>query len=353
MNTKLSIALLSGISLFMSVGAFAVSDERSDDYLNWSYAMGDSKNVEIAQNQAPETFAVPQVAAVQPTCTEGCPSNSLPDKEKMALTLTYEDEAMPFADTNEILEAAPVKEPTFIPVKSKMQQMAYSTPTQEVVPEKNTYQTTSQVETRYVTTPAKVQYPVTRQYPVSVQYPVMVQRNMTVEQPVIMQQPVIVRRPVVMQQDITVQRQPTVIQNQPVVMNQQPTFVQQQPMYIQAPAQPIPSSMMAQLMPQASQAILPQATFVQQQPVVQSQPTAIQQQPVAQTQPTVMPQQPVMMPQIQPAPFVNQNYQIQEQVQAQPMYMAPEIPYATQQMPSAPVMQPMNGQQAVYPNSIQ
>ena len=346
MNTKLSIALLSGISLFMSVGAFAVADERPEDYLNWSYAMGENKDTEVAKNQETESFVVSQVVTAEPTCTEGCPARVSSDKEKMALTLTYEDEAMPVADRTEILGTEQVKEPTFIPVRSKTQQMAYSMPTtnvdsesvSDVKVEKNIYQSTSQVETRYVTTPPKVQYPVTRQYPVSVQYPVTVQRNMTVEQPVIMQQPVIVRRPVVMQQDITVQRQPTLIQNQPVVMNQQPTYVQQQPMYIQAPAQPIPPAMMAQMMPQVPQAGLLQSAFTQQ--------------PMMQAQPTVMPQQNMVMPQM-PVSFMPQNYQIQGQVQAQPVYMTPEIPYVAQQAPSVPVSQTVSGQQAVYPNPVQ
>ena len=94
MNTKLSIALLSGISLFMSVGAFAVADERPEDYLNWSYAMGENKDTEVAKNQETESFVVSQVVTAEPTCTEGCPARVSSDKEKMALTLTYEDEAM-------------------------------------------------------------------------------------------------------------------------------------------------------------------------------------------------------------------------------------------------------------------
>ena len=76
MNTKLSIALLSGISLFMSVGAFAVADEQSDDYLNWSYAMGELP-AEVSAEVTPRVVE----PVVEPTCTEGCPSRSTYNKE--------------------------------------------------------------------------------------------------------------------------------------------------------------------------------------------------------------------------------------------------------------------------------
>lgn len=310
MNTKLSIALLSGISLFMSVGAFAVADEQSDDYLNWSYAMGELP-AEVSAEVTPRVVE----PVVEPTCTEGCPSRSTYNKETLELTLSYEDDAVPVADQMEIDSSMPMPEPIYVPVKEKKNLVAYSKPASQVQERPIVYQADAQVETRYVTTPARVEYPVTRQYPVSVEYPVTVQRNMTVEQPVIMQQPVIVRRPVVMQQEITVQRNPTVIQQQPVVMNQQPTYVQQQPMYIQAPAQPIPPAMMSQIMPQNVQMAIPQQVFAQQ--------------------PMVMPQ-PMM-------PVMAQQYQVQMPVQ--PMYMAPEMPYAGQ--PVSPVQQP------VYPNSAQ
>ncbi len=327
MNTKLSVALLSSFSLFMSIGAFAVSDEKPEDYLNWSYAMGEVQDG-IAVNNV-QNFESVQNHTAQPTCTEGCPSRL--ENEVMALTLSYEDGIMPVADQTELIASDFSLEdtPKMLPVKSKMQEMAYSTPdgdlpkVTENTPPQIMEQVKTQVETRYVTTEPKVQYPVTHQYPVSVEYPVTVQRNMTVEQPVIVQQPVIVRRPVVMQQDITVQRQPTVVQNQPVVMNQQPTFMQQLPMFIQAPAQPIPQAMMAQMITQTQ--VIPQQVMAQPQPLMVPQQTL----PVVQPFMLTMPQQ----------------YQVQGQVQAQPVYMVPDMPYIGQQVvsqvaqPSVPMQQ--------------
>ena len=335
MNTKLSIALLSGFSLFMSIGAFAVADEKPEDYLNWSYAMGEVQDKVITENTFDLDAIVPQAGSS--TCTEGCNKNQ--QEDVMALTISYEDEIAPVSDQTEFVtsDSSLGDTPKMQPVKSKIQEMAYSTPNgdlpkvTESMPPQTMNQVKTQVETRYVTTEPKVQYPVTRQYPVSVEYPVTVQRNMTVEQPVIIQQPVIVRRPVVMQQDITVKRQPTVVQNQPVVMNQQPTFMQQQPMFIQAPAQPLPQAMMTQMMTQTQ---------------------VIPQQVMAQPQPLMVPQQ--TLPVVQPAMLtMPQQYQIQGQVQAQPVYTAPDMLYMGQQIvpqtaqPSVPMQQP------TYQNPIQ
>ena len=51
MNTKLSVALLSGLSLFLSAGAYAVSEEKSADYINWSYVNG---NASATDSNVPE-----------------------------------------------------------------------------------------------------------------------------------------------------------------------------------------------------------------------------------------------------------------------------------------------------------
>ena len=327
MDTKLSVALLASISLFMSGAAFAVADEKSDDYLNWSYAMG-----EVQEQNGPTRAEKDVVASVeqivQPTCTEGCPNRMENAQDVMALTVSYENDVIPVADETENFVEYVAEEPSFKPVKSKKQPMAYSTPNAEMPVVNEAYQLDTQVETRYVTTPAEVQYPVTHQYPVSVQYPVTVQRNMTVEHPVIVQQPVIVRRPVVMQQDITVQRQPTVVQNQPVVMNQQPTYVQQQPMYIQAPAQPIPPAMVSQMMQQTVQPVMPQQFLFQQVPVM-VQPT-----------PAMVPQQYVFQAQGQA--------QIQPQIQPQSAYLMPEAVLGQGVVqPATPIQQP------IYPNPVQ
>lgn len=340
MNTKLSIALLSGLSFFMSVAAFAVADEKPEDYLNWSYAMGETQQEAVAKDIG-VTDTVVLNTEEQPTCTEGCPGRMPTEKEAVALTISYEDEAAPIADqteNNQVTDTAPVR------VKVKEKSMAYSEPEttwdngtdaqsrQTLEPNEGivSYQGENKIETRYVTAPAKVEYPITRQYPVSVEYPVTVQRNMTVEQPVIVQQPVVVRRPVVMQQDITVQRQPTIVQNQPVVMNQQPTYVQQQPMYVQAPAQPISPVMMTQIMP-AIPTNLPQQMFAQQ--------------------PMMIPMQPMGMPQ---SAVVNvpQQYHIQGQVQAQPVYMMQDMSYGTQSVMPSAVQPSVQLPQPAYPNQV-
>lgn len=347
MNTKLSVALLSGFSFFMSVAAFAIADEKPEDYLNWSYAMGDIPQNEITKDITTTDFIDP-VSDKQPTCTEGCLDRSSTDNESIALTLTYEEDA-PIADQREVDNNSVADITPPVMVKTKTKAVAYSKPTtkwneytySEPTLSQNQIESTvknavlpqseAQIETRYVTTP-KIQYPITRQYPVSVEYPVTVQRNMTVEQPVIVQQPVVVRRPVVMQQDITVQRQPTVVQNQPVVMNQQPTLIHQQPMYIQAPAQPIPQAMMTQIMPQ----VIP--TNLQQQ-LINQQPMFLQPQQM------VIPQTVTMN-----AP---QQYQIQGQVQAQPVYMMPNLSYTGQSVMPAAVQPSAPQQQPIYPNQIQ
>lgn len=270
MNTKLSVALLSGLSLFLSAGAYAVSEEKPADYINWSYVNG---NMPATAPSVSETPVMDNMLDNQGdvTCTEGCPARPVIDDTP--LVLTYEDEATPLAERVETFVtedryvaqnptyrpvARPVTRPADIPAEQPsrpIQQLnglnaqadLYETTRpgqmggQMPTPVQTIGQTAQDpiptgIQTTYPQPTVQVQYPITRQYPISVQYPVTVQRNVTVEQPVIMQQPVIVRRPVVMQQAVTVQRQPTVVQQQPVVMQQQPTFVQQQPVFLQAPA---------------------------------------------------------------------------------------------------------------------
>ena len=368
MNTKLSVALLSGLSLFLSVGAFAVSDD-SSDYLNWSYAMGD-----LAPTNDPgkPTHLNEQSSNTENRrCTVGCEGREQTENIE-PLTLTYEDEAVPVVDRPETFSA---RDRFVVPagdLKSERDALAQSRglPISQRMPERAPV-----VDTQYVQSPAKVQYPITRQYPISVQYPVTVQRNMTVEQPVIMQQPVIVRRPVVMQQDITVQRQPTVIQHQPVVMQQQPTFVQQNPVTIQAPAHPISSMMLPSFgyMPQPmGQQSLGQFDFSQQggmqpvqpmfqqvpQPIMPPAPVSALTQPGQPVIPQQMPQQvpyltvqpTFQQPQLVPMGLASQGmptqqYYVQGQVMAQPVY-APQA-YAPLQQPTEPVMQ-QTAQPATY-----
>jgi len=231
MDTKLTITFLSGLSLFMSVGAFAVSDDLSSDELNWSYVMGDTKPMKTAKGTSLEED-LPQVTEPDTkdnkiTCTSGCPAR--PAEPVEPLVLTYEDEAIPLAER----VGAFIPEDRF---DSKPSYSVQESAVKQSAPANSAVNPVPQVETRYVTAPAKTQYPITRQYPISVQYPITVQRNMTVEQPVLMQQPIVVRRPIVMQQDITVQRQPTIVQQQPMVMQQQPSLIQGQPVFVQAPA---------------------------------------------------------------------------------------------------------------------
>ena len=402
MNTKLSVALLSGISLFMSIGAYAISDEENNE-LNWSYAMGGTMQAEPGDfDELTATLPTPQKNV---TCTEGCPARA-PKKE---LTLTYEDEAMTLRDRVETVpEETASGFGNQISVRDKMAAKRriparpdYSDKSQDYQSLSQSYQATAtekrdvapdyrnvsfgtqgsvtdtvsyrsswegvqqqpqnpapQVETKYVESNPQVQYPITRQYPISVQYPVTVQRNMTVEQPVIMQQPVIVRRPVVVQQDVTVRRQPTVIQQQPMVMQQQPSFIQQKPMVLQAPAVPMNqetlnsiNGMLAQ--PQVIQ--MPQMQ-VNAMPMVQSQTPAMQpdfQMPMGQNPATASQMMPMMQPQLQTMQMPEQNmgmiqgtympyaqqYQVQGQIQAQPIYTQTPAMYqapALQQQMSAP-----------------
>jgi len=225
MDTKLSIALLSGMSLFMSLGAFAVSDAAGDN-MNWSYAMGGT--VQANPTDFDELMAAlpPREEPPKKPCASDCAG-----RPQKSLTLTYEDEAMPLAERVEMGPVAKIE-------KGNISLSSGSTQNQK--PPVQIESQPMQIETRYVeSNPQTVQYPITRQYPISVQYPVMVQRNMTVEQPVVMQQPVIVRRPVVVQQDVMVRHQPTFVQQQPMIMQQQPAFIQQQPVYVQAPAVPM------------------------------------------------------------------------------------------------------------------
>ena len=297
MDTKLTIALLSGISLFMSVGAFAVSDDLSSDDLNWSYVMGGTKTADIPSEDAVEQPAfeqpayAPEIKKSEITCTAGCPGR--PAEPVEPLTLTYEDEAMPLAervgtfapeDRFEPKQTFPVQEPT-LSVQESITHPSQDKPLLNSIP---------QIETRYVTTPAKTQYPITRQYPISVQYPITVQRNMTVEQPVLMQQPIVIRRPVVMQQDITVQRQPTIIQQQPMIMQQQPSLVQQQPVFVQAPAATLNPMMLGGLNGMNTSAFpmtIPSTVTIPQQSIPLTQPAY-----VPMPYQSVVPQYPVQQP---------------------------------------------------------
>lgn len=236
MNTKLSVFLLSSLSLFMSVGAYAVSKENSSDYINWSYATGGDTSVSDSAKTTPDKdIVLPEKKADIP-CTVGC---DRPDTNRdTALTMTYEDEAdltipelpLPTMVTDD--ETMFEQQPPAISVRDKWATQE----TESVVAAETAPLTGTGVETYYTQSTPKVQYPITRQYPISVQYPVTIQRDVTVEQPVVMQQPVIVRRPVVMQQAVTVQQQPAYVQAQPMVMQQQPTYVQQPPLVMQAPA---------------------------------------------------------------------------------------------------------------------
>ena len=345
MDTKLSVALLSGISLFMSLGAFALSEESGND-LNWSYAMGGTIQADPADFDELTAQLPPLEPRKEITCTEGCPARA----PKKALTLTYEDEAMPLADRMDTEPVSKTARADLISVREKMgldepkpvvnqaqpavqaggaseaavlttwraEDKPVLTETQNAVP---------QIETRYVETASdKVQYPVTRQYPISVQYPVTVQRNMTVEQPVVMQQPVIVRRPVIVQQDVTVRRQPTFIQQQPMIMQQQPSFIQQQPMYVQAPAAPMSQEMLSSINGMLAQ---PQIQMMPQQPQVL--PIMPAQAPIAPVPQAEMP----MTPNAYMA--YPQQYQVQGQIQAQPIYNTMPAMY----MQAPVVQQPM------------
>ena len=346
MDTKLSVALLSGISLFMSLGAFALSNDESNE-LNWSYAMGGTVQANSADFDE-LTASLPPLES-QKTDTADC--SSRPQKP---LTLTYEDEAMPLAERVQadapVIRNAPAM-PTSIKGSITANEQLRQAPQNISVPPRkgidesqNTFwKQPPQVETRYVESNSpQVQYPITRQYPISVQYPVTVQRNMTVEQPVIMQQPVIVRRPVVVQQDVTVQRQPTFIQQQPMIMQQQPSFIQQQPMYLQAPAAPMSRETLNSL-----NGIIAQPQFIQMpmaQPMIQPQPI-IQPQPAFAPLPQQqMPMPPMAQPDMQMQPLPNaqipypQHYQVQGQIQAQPIYTTVPPMYVqspmTQQAPA-------------------
>ena len=334
MNTKVSVALLSGLSLFLSAGAFAVSDNSDGDYVNWSYVMAASApestpSVASAANNLSMTEGV----SSDITCTEGCPAR--PEDCSDTFDLIFEDETDPAIGA--VLSASTPDSRS--PQSERLSDFRVGDNNRirididpalagtDIFGANDTFRPTVQtlppvIETRYIDTP-QVQYPVTRQYPVSVEYPVTVQRNMTIEQPVIMQQPIVVRRPVVMQQDITVQRQPTLIQNQPMLMQQQPTYVQQQPMVVQAPAEPVNPAMFGGFgmpfgMPYPVQ-------YPQQQ--MMSAPYPMPTQPV---QPVYMPQQayPAQQPffagpMMQPAPV--QPMMPQPAVSGQPVSQQPPV----------------------------
>jgi len=346
MNTKLSVFLLSSLSLFMSVGAYAVSKENSADYINWSYATGGDTTVSNSANTTPDKdIVLPEKKANVP-CTVGC---DRPDTSReTALTMTYEDEAdltipeLPLptmaADDETMFEP----QPPAISVRDKWAQQ-----TESVIAAESAPLTSTSVETYYTQSAPKVQYPITRQYPISVQYPVTVQRDVTVEQPVVMQQPVIVRRPVVMQQAVTVQRQPAYVQAQPMVMQQQPTYIQQQPVVVQAPAgsvdmmlqqlgipatqqmpatfqmQPMPTQSVMPMMPAApqQQAVIPTAA----QPATPDMAQQPAQQPIQQPVPQALPQP--IVPQMQMAPV------------AAPVMQMPITPYYPQSGYTYPIYQ--------------
>jgi len=328
MDTKLSIALLSGLSLFLSVGAFAVSDDSSSDYLNWSYAMGDLAPADKRVNPTGQNLTVSKTENRE--CTVGCPGRPETDDVE-PLTLTYEDEAAPVIEKMETFSdgdrfVAPSGSlRTFRDTAAQGRGFPISQRMPEEAPDIDAPMSPI-VDTQYIQSPSKVQYPITRQYPISVQYPITVQRNMTVEQPVIMQQPVIVRRPVVMQQDITVQRQPAIIQQQPVIMQQQPTFVQQQPIMVQAPMQPVNPMM------------LPSFGYM---PQPMGQPVMNPVQPMPQMIPYTSAQPMFQQPVLQPISVVpQQQYYIQGQVMAQPIYAQDPYNFAPQAQPSESASQP-------------
>ena len=64
MDTKFSITLLSGISLFMSFGAFAVADGLESDDLNWSYVMGETKPMKTVTDNAIDEPTIPTAKSV-------------------------------------------------------------------------------------------------------------------------------------------------------------------------------------------------------------------------------------------------------------------------------------------------
>jgi hypothetical protein len=346
MDTKLSVALLSGLSLFMSVGAYAVADgEQPADYMNWSYATGVIETPAVTDFEFEEEVEVPCMAGKCPLATEN-----------ETLTLTYEDEALPIAerlDTYVPLEPVipafeePQERPYAVSVRKHSDEIKQ--PGQQVEfeypePTVSYHFEPTKSETNYVQDSTKMQYPITRQYPISVQYPVSVQREITVEQPVIMQQPVIVRRPVVMQQEVTVQRQPTVLQQQPVVMQQQPTYLQQQPVVVQAPAgsvnpaevqafmanmpQQLPMNIMAQPVPSVpmqQQVVSGYANQPKVQPVtVPAQPKQV----TIPSQPQAVPTysvQPMTIPTLAPVP-APQQYTVPTTVPAQPVMIPMQYP---------------------------
>ena len=373
MNVKLSVAFLSGLSVCLSMSAYAVADGTPSDYINWSYAMGetqpmtfagqpDSYNDTISNDVMLTDIQVGSPARAEDTfqsditCTEGCPGR--PEIKQKPLVLTYEDEAAPLADRADTTFIANDRFETQAPISVREKVKKQETK-QEIIAETQSKPAQAinmppQIDTRYIESSAKVQYPITRQYPISVQYPVTIQRNMTVEQPVIMQQPVIVRRPVVMQQDITVQRQPTVIQHQPVVMQQNPAFVQQQPVYIQAPAGAVSPSVLSGLtsfqapMIQQMPNMLP--IPAQQSMPVQPMVAPTESRPAQAIQPVAAPVQPDMTPSISMAPVPYymgqpQQYQVQGQIQAQPVY----APNATYMPMTQPVMPGVSGAMPTQP----
>lgn len=270
MNTKLTVALLAGVSICLSISAYAFADGEPSEDVNWSYVMATEpvdtigaksntgvQNVRATDMRRQERSENGSETVIAKTVREG---------RGDALTLTYVDEAAPIPGNTTAPRAFKKCKGTCLSDPIPVQELEPQTVARNSVVE-------SQIDTQYVQQPVKVQYPITRQYPISVQYPVTVQREITIEQPVVMQQPVIVKRPVVMQQAITVQRRPAYVQQQPMVMQQQPTYIQQQPIVMQAPmGQPAVIPAPQQPMPMTQQPVYQGVPPANTQPMTISAP---------------------------------------------------------------------------------
>lgn len=337
MNTKLAVALLSGLSIGLSISAYALADGESADYIDWSYVNGVEKKAVVQE-------------PVKPAATS---KNIYNDPE-------YLDTETFFETQTETLTAgaapAPVASSAPLSPVSNKATCAYSgcnSKTAEAIPPQRLAPVSiaqeavqnTQIDPRHVQNPVKVEYPITKQYPVSVEYPVTVQRAVTVQQPVVMQQPVIVKKPVVMQQEITVQRQPAFVQQQPVVMEQPITYIQQQPLVVQSTT---PVGTMPQPMPMnaTSQLISTQQTCsLQPGYPCQAQPASL---------PQLMPQPSVSTTEVEflaygqtptmPATSVMQPMQV-PQGQMMPQ-MAQPMP-VMQMMPATQPVQPVPAQMPV------
>lgn len=338
MNTKLVVALLSGLSIGLSISAYALADGESADYIDWSYVNGVEKKTVVQESVDAETDT----------------KNIYNDPEYLDTDTFLETDIETVSETPlpraEIPAAAvvPVANKTACAYSSCNRRTAQPIPTQQLAPVSIAQETVrhAQLDPRQLQNPIKVEYPITKQYPVSVEYPVTVQRAVTVQQPVVMQQPVIVKKPVVMQQEITVQRQPAFVQQYPVVMEQPTTYIQQQPVVVQSPAsvgmtapvvpmgattqlvstqhlcgpqpgypcQPLQPAMMPAAQPMTTQVSM-QRTGIEFLPYGQTpamlmpQPVSVQRVPAPQSTTPVASSQPVVST-VQPLP---------QQVSAQPM----------------------------------